>query len=82
MEKKLGLVMALLLGVVVFTLQNTEMTSIHFLFWQFSLSRALMLFLVFGIGVLLGFLLCTFRKNASVKDDGFPQLKDENGRDV
>ncbi|MEW6519750.1 MAG: LapA family protein [Thermodesulfobacteriota bacterium] len=80
MKKRLGLAMALLLGVVVFTLQNTEMITIRFLFWQFSLSRALMLFLVLGIGVLLGFLLGTYRGNSPAGDDGFPQWKDDSGR--
>jgi len=74
--------MALLLTVVVFTLQNTEMISIRFLFWQFSLSLALMLFLVLGIGVLLGFLLGTYRRNEPADNAGFPQWKDESGRDA
>jgi len=82
MKTKLGLAMALLLGVVIFTLQNTEMISIRFLFWQFSLSRALMLFLVLGIGVLLGFLLGTYRSNGSAKDADFPQWKDNAGGDT
>ena len=82
MKKKLGLAMALLLTVVVFTLQNTEMISIRFLFWQFSLSRALMLFLVLGIGVLLGFLLGTYRTNEPGSDAGLPPWKDESGRDA
>jgi len=81
MKKRLGLAMALLLTVVIFTLQNTDMITIHFLFWQFSLSRALMLFLVLGIGVLLGFLLGTYRGNRPAGDDGFPQWKDDSGGD-
>jgi uncharacterized integral membrane protein len=77
--KKLSLFMALLLAVVVFTLQNTESISIRFLFWQFSLSRALMLFLVLGIGILLGFLLGSIRTDAARKDDDLPQWKDDAG---
>ncbi|MBU4262804.1 MAG: LapA family protein [Proteobacteria bacterium] len=82
MKKKLGLAMALLLGVIIFTLQNTEMISIRFLFWQFSLSRALMLFLVLGIGILLGFLLGSYRRNALTNDADFSQWKDDTGRDA
>lgn len=82
MKTKLSLAMALLLTVVIFTLQNTEMISIHFLFWQFSLSQALMLFLVLGIGVLLGFLLGTYRRDDSSSDADFPQWKDNAGRDA
>ncbi|MBU0965477.1 MAG: LapA family protein [Proteobacteria bacterium] len=82
MKTKLGLAMALLLGVIIFTLQNTEMISIRFLFWQFSLSRALMLFLVLGIGILLGFLLGSYRRNAPTNDADFSQWKDDAGRNV
>ena len=77
--KKLSLFMALLLAVVVFTLQNTESISIRFLFWQFSLSRALMLFLVLGIGILLGFLLGSIRTDANRKIPGLSQWKDDAG---
>ena len=77
--RKLSLFMALLLAVVVFTLQNTESISIRFLFWQFSLSRALMLFLVLGIGILLGFLLGSIRTDAARKNPDLPQWKDDAG---
>ncbi|MFZ5764014.1 MAG: lipopolysaccharide assembly protein LapA domain-containing protein [Thermodesulfobacteriota bacterium] len=61
MNAKLGLFVALLLGVVVFTLQNTESVDIRFFFWQLSLSRALLIFLVFAIGILFGYLLATLQ---------------------
>ncbi len=82
MKTKLSLVMVLLLAVIIFTLQNTEMISIRFLFWDFSLSRALMLFLVLAIGILLGFLLGTYRGSGYGNDPGFPQWKDNDRRDV
>jgi uncharacterized integral membrane protein len=56
MRMKMAGGMALLLLVVVFTLQNTEVIPIRFLFWDISLSRALMLFLVLAIGILIGFM--------------------------
>ena len=46
--------LGLLVLVVLFTLQNTETVPISFLFWEFTLSRALMIFMVFVIGVLVG----------------------------
>ncbi|MFZ5759590.1 MAG: lipopolysaccharide assembly protein LapA domain-containing protein [Thermodesulfobacteriota bacterium] len=61
MNAKLGLFVALLLGVVVFTLQNTESVDIRFFFWHLSLSRALLIFLVFAIGILIGYLLATLQ---------------------
>jgi len=46
--------LGLLILVVLFTLQNTETVPISFLFWEFHISRALMIFMVFVIGVLVG----------------------------
>ena len=37
--------------VLIFVLQNTEVVSIRFLFWDFSMSRVILLFLVFVFGV-------------------------------
>lgn len=44
----------LLTLVALFILQNTETVPISFLFWEFRISRALMIFMVFVIGVLAG----------------------------
>lgn len=60
MKIKLSLGALLLILVVVFTLQNSEVVNINFLFWSFSLSRALMIFLVFITGILLGTFLGNF----------------------
>ncbi len=68
MKTKLSLIIALLLTVIIFTLQNTETVSIQFLFWQFSLSRALMLFLMLAIGIVLGFFLCAMQNRHNADD--------------
>ncbi len=44
----------LLILVVLFTLQNTETVPISFLFWEFRISRVLMILMIFVIGVLVG----------------------------
>lgn len=49
--------LSLLLLVALFTLQNTEIVTIAFLFWHFSLSRALLIFLVLVTGVVVGWVL-------------------------
>jgi uncharacterized integral membrane protein len=54
MRGKLILGITLLILVVVFTLQNTSTVEIRFLAWQFTLSRALLLFLVLAIGIIIG----------------------------
>ena len=46
--------LGLLILVALFILQNTETVPISFLFWEFRISRALMIFMVFVIGVLVG----------------------------
>ncbi len=56
MKKKIKVYagLGLLILVVLFTLQNTETVPISFLFWEFRISRALMIFMVFVVGALVG----------------------------
>jgi uncharacterized integral membrane protein len=61
---KISSVMIILMLVVVFTLQNTEQVDVRFLFWQLALSKALMLFLVFALGMLSGFVLNMLKHEA------------------
>jgi len=42
--------------VIIFVLQNTQVVEFQFFFWKVSLSRALLLFLNFLIGVVVGWL--------------------------
>ncbi len=51
----LGLVIGIL--VVIFIIQNTEIVEINFLFWTISISRALVVLMVFIIGILVGAIL-------------------------
>jgi uncharacterized integral membrane protein len=57
MKVKFILLFALLILVVIFTLQNTAMVDINFIFWHFSISRALLIFVVLGAGILAGLLI-------------------------
>ena len=54
MKSRFTFIMALLLMVVLFTLQNTEMVNIQFFIWSYEISRALLIFLVLTVGILLG----------------------------
>ena len=47
--------------VVIFVVQNVEVVQINFLFWSFSMSRALLLFFVLITGVLIGWLIRSYR---------------------
>lgn len=51
----LGLALGLL--VLVLVLQNTEVVEVRLLFWTLSMSRALLLPLVFGAGLIAGWAL-------------------------
>ncbi len=43
--------------VVLFTLQNVVTVEVSFLFWTVKLPRAILLFVVLAIGILLGWIL-------------------------
>jgi uncharacterized integral membrane protein len=51
----LGIIFGVLM--LLFILQNMEIVEITFLFWTLSISRALMVFVIFIIGVLSGIIL-------------------------
>ncbi len=51
----LGLIFGIVM--VIFIFQNIDVVEINFLFWSISISRALMIFLVLLIGIILGAIL-------------------------
>jgi uncharacterized integral membrane protein len=63
----IGIVIGIL--VVIFILQNTEVVEIGFLFWTISISRALMVFMVFIVGILLGAVLKGMGKKKKKKSE-------------
>jgi uncharacterized integral membrane protein len=42
---------------VVFIIQNATVAELRFLFWTLSMSRALLMFLILSVGIILGWLL-------------------------
>lgn len=60
MNYKLILSLILACLVLLFIIQNAVVAEIHFLFWTFSMSRGLMVFFVFAIGAIIGWLLRSF----------------------
>jgi len=42
---------------VIFIIQNAEVVEIKYLIWTFSISRALLMFLLLSIGAIIGWLL-------------------------
>ena len=65
MSLKLYTGLFLLVLVVVFSIQNVEIVTIKFLFWELAISRALMIILVLSLGILIGwFLSAHYRKSS------------------
>jgi putative membrane protein len=56
MQFKMSITLILLLLVVIFTVQNAAVVPVNFLLWKLEISRALLIFFVFGIGVITGWL--------------------------
>ncbi len=56
-QSKLIAILTLLGCVILFAVQNYKIVELRFLFWQLDMSRALLVFFVFGGGVLMGWLL-------------------------
>lgn len=43
--------------IVIFSLQNAEVTDVNFIFWKISISRVLIILGSFSIGILVGLLM-------------------------
>lgn len=59
MNYKLGVGVGLTALILLFIFQNTTVVELQFLWWRIGMSRALMIVLVFVIGVLIGWMLGT-----------------------
>lgn len=60
MRPRLIAAAVLLLLILVFVFQNTEVVDLQILFWTVTMSRVLMAILFLIIGMALGWLLCGF----------------------
>lgn len=57
MNAKLAVSLALIIVVAIFIIQNTAVTELRFLFWTLAMSRSLMMFLLLGTGITVGWFL-------------------------
>jgi putative membrane protein len=67
MKFKTILAVLIALIIVIFSLQNAEVTDIKFFFWQLSASRVIIILGSFGIGVLVGILASAKRRFVNTK---------------
>lgn len=56
----MGLVAVLALFALIFVAQNIDMVTVSFLFWEMSMSRAVLLFFSLLIGFIIGWLLHSY----------------------
>jgi uncharacterized integral membrane protein len=62
MSAKIWGVMILLILLVIFSLQNTQSTTVKFLFWEANTSGAFLILITFILGLAIGWLLGTLKK--------------------
>ena len=60
MNFKIGLVVVLVLLALIFVAQNIEVVTVIFLFWEISMSRAMLLFFSLLTGFIIGWFLHSY----------------------
>lgn len=63
MKSKIVIIIVLAVLLIIFVLQNTEVVTIKFWFWDMSIPRALLLFVTFAIGLIIGLMVPSTRKS-------------------
>ncbi|MGB5436970.1 MAG: LapA family protein [Maribacter sp.] len=66
---KLKTILAILFAtvIVIFSLQNSEVTDVRFVFWKLSMSRVLIILGSFSVGVIVGILVSVKKKFVNTK---------------
>ena len=57
MKTKVFVIALLAVLLIIFVLQNTEMVIINLFFWDISIPRALLIFVCFAMGMVIGLLI-------------------------
>jgi uncharacterized integral membrane protein len=61
MKTKVVIIILLAVLLIVFVLQNTETVNINFFFWDLTIPRALLLFVCFAVGLIIGLIIPSSR---------------------
>ncbi len=64
MKTKIVIIIVLAVLLIIFVLQNTEIVIVNFWFWDLSLPRALLLFVTFAIGLIIGLIVPSAQKSS------------------
>ena len=62
MKTKVTVIALLAVLLIIFVLQNTEMVIINLFFWDISIPRALLIFVCFAMGLVIGLLIPSSEK--------------------
>jgi putative membrane protein len=54
MKTKIVLIILLIILLIIFVLQNTEMIKVDLFFWDINIPGALLLFVCFALGLVIG----------------------------
>ena len=57
MKTKIAIIIVLIILLIIFVLQNTDKVDVKLWFWDISLPAALLLFVCFAIGLIVGLIL-------------------------
>ena len=74
MNLKLIIILIVASLIVIFITQNATVVDVRFLFWNVSMSRALLIFFLLAIGIVLGWFLHSYLS--------YRKSQDESGGDV
>ena len=62
MKSKIVVIVLLIVLLIIFVLQNTDVVIVKFWFWDLSLPRALLLFITFAVGLIVGLMVPSSQK--------------------
>lgn len=65
MNFKLGSSLALAFLAFIFIFQNASTVQVDFLFWSIEVSHVLLMFIMLGVGILIGWLLSSYLRYRS-----------------
>ena len=74
MKSKIVVIVLLTVLLIIFVLQNTEVVIVKFWFWDLSLPRALLLFITFAVGLIVGLMVPSSTKKVEQKEE--PLIKE------
>ena len=57
MKTKIAIIIVLIILLIIFVLQNTDKVDVKLWFWDISLPAALLLFVCFAIGLIVGLII-------------------------